>query len=212
MAAPCPTSETTPLTCAAFTVPLAADAAKTEPVVREVYEALGLDTVEYVAGCGARFVVPTEHIRAARQEIDAGRVPRGDVRHVIRTSIDVPHFQPQVAPTKAAIYRALGIDTVNIDFRGTVYTVLTSHIYQAKAQLARGDSAGQAATSSFPTISLEVRKCYVGPPPPAIAVAVKLYGAKFVRILAGPHDTVYWVLVSPLYPVSDVLDRLGAYV
>jgi len=211
MTHPMAAADTTSLTCAAFAVPLATNTRDVCLFVREVYEALGLDTVEYVGADGEKFVVPTTLINSARQELDARRYPNDDIRYVVRTSVDVPHHQPRVSAVKATIYRALGVDTVDIDVGGTVYTVLTKHIIAAKAQLARGETSG-APTESYPTINLALNTYYEGPPPPTIVAAARLYGGKFARVLVGPADTVYWVLATPLYPIGNVLERLGACV
>lgn len=193
-----------------------------------VYAALGLETVVLLVD-GLEYTVPVDHVASAKAALVrrvapiAGGVaadPRTTVA-VPRPSVQVPDHQPRADPSVVRVYEALGIDVVNVVLgAGTaeaVHTVRTDSVAAARSWVkhqAECESAGHCHTPASrpcPIAGVTLQDHYVGDQPPVTdRVLARLFGARFLRVLAPVGGMTYWVLKGPA-GVEATLTRLGLY-
>lgn len=141
-------------------------------VNKEIYALFGITTDVLLVG-DSTYTVLTNQLEAARDAIRRSKhenvslgtfTTRVPTQHVL-----VPNFQPQLTETRARLYEALGIDTMDVVIGDTVFTVLATQLASAKLALsALFPQSGRSEELPLPLpLSLSTPTRTATPPTPA---------------------------------------------
>jgi hypothetical protein len=220
---------------------------KLDAITGFIYDMFGIDTIEVLVS-GETFTVITKELTNSIRVIQ-GLSPEAISTHVfteniLATEMKIRLWQPQVNPMVATVYKCLGIDTVDIVVNNKVYTVIASQVVTAKAMIldscrstgtntsaGTGTNTGAGAGTNtstgtniyhqIPINGAEFQEVYVGTPSNEVFVLAKMFGARFLRVVAGParlnqgENAKVMCVISRSTPIGSVLEetlqRLGLY-
>jgi hypothetical protein len=169
------------------TLPLASPG-RPDGATAEVYALLGIAVATFQEGA-AHYTAPLAHLWLAREAARAARARPGALAG--RTCLvpvreaRLPRWQPRVGTHTAALYAALGIDTVNLVHGGAVYTVLAARVNEALAVFGRDAAAAAAPSETIAVVGASLAPAYPGGPCAPLAALSRTLGVRFFRVLAG---------------------------